>query len=153
MKKRIFTISGGIVLLIFLDQFSKYLAQKYLTNAYSIISNFFELEYSQNTGIAFGIDVPYLILIILGFILIAVVIYVFVKEFKLEEKISQLAMMLIIGGAIGNLIDRFLRGFVVDFIAIWKWPNFNLADIYISTGILLMIIFYGKIRKVNKKHG
>lgn len=148
MKKRIFTISGGIILLTLFDQLSKYLAQKYLTGAYDIIPGFFELEYSQNTGIAFGIGIPYMILIILSFTLIAVIIYVFAKEFKLGNKVSQVALMLVIGGALGNLIDRFLRGFVIDFIAIWKWPNFNLADMYISAGILLMIIYYGRIKKV-----
>lgn len=147
MKKRIFIISGGILFLIFLDQLSKYLAQKYLTSAYSIILGFFELEYSQNTGIAFGIGIPYVILIILSFILIAAVIYVFIREFKIEGKISQVALMLVMGGALGNLIDRFLRGYVIDFIAIWKWPNFNLADMYISIGILLMIVFYGKMTR------
>lgn len=138
MKKRIFAISTGIVFLILLDQSSKYMAQKYL-------------EYSQNTGIAFGISLPQPILIIFSLILIAVIPYIFFKELKHDEKISQLALMLIISGAIGNLIDRFTHGFVVDFISVWKWPDFNLADTYISIGILLMIIFYDNMTRSERK--
>lgn len=148
-------IGSGIAFLVLADQLSKYLIQKYLTSTYSLIPGFFELEYSRNTGIAFGIGIPYPALIILTLILVALVIYIFVREFGFEQKISRLAFMLILGGAFGNLIDRFSRGFVIDFIAIWRWPNFNFADIYISIGILLIVIFHGKItnRKQNIQHG
>lgn len=130
-----------------LDQFSKYLVEKYLQSPYPIFGNFFELEYSQNTGIAFGLPIPQIILIPVAFILMIFIFFFAKKELNLEKNISKTAIALILGGALGNLIDRLVYGYVIDFIAVWEWPNFNLADIYISVGVLLILVFYGRIRR------
>jgi signal peptidase II len=57
----------------------------------------------------------------------------------------------VLGGGLGNLIDRFTRGYVIDFISIWKWPVFNLADVFVTIGVLLIVLFYGKIKAQNQK--
>ncbi|MEK7085857.1 MAG: signal peptidase II [Patescibacteria group bacterium] len=153
MRKIFWNVSGwttAAVILIGLDQLSKYFAQAYLQTPYRLISDFFQLEYSQNTGIAFGISIPQIILIIGSPILIGLIIYLVFKELDLRKTLSILSLILIISGALGNLMDRLIHGFVIDFIAIWRWPNFNLADIYITLGILFMITFYGRINKVKK---
>lgn len=118
---------------------------------YKIIGNFFKLEYTENQGIAFGFNLPapQLVFSILTLLLMIFIIYLAIRELNLNLKLSQFAIALILGGALGNLIDRVTQGFVVDFIAIWKWPNFNLADSFIVIGVLLLVIFYGKIKHVN----
>ncbi len=153
MRKIFWNISGwtaAAIILIGLDQLSKYFAQTYLQTPHRLISDFFQLEYSQNTGVAFGIAIPQIVLIIGSPILIGLIIYLVIKELDCRKTLSILSLILIISGALGNLMDRLIHGFVIDFIAIWRWPNFNLADIYITLGILFMIVFYGKIKKVKK---
>ena len=145
MKKQLAQVLIWSACFAFLDQISKYLVLKYLKSPQ------FLLEYSENTGIAFGIPMPYYILTIGSLALLAVVVYFSFQELDMKKLFSRLSLALIVGGALGNIIDRFTHGFVVDFIAIWKWPNFNLADTFISLGILSIIVFYGKI-KGSKSH-
>ena len=133
--------------LAILDQMSKILIGKYLDGDLSIIGEFFQFQYSENRGIAFGIGVPKTALIILTILLIFVILYYAIKELKIDHKITKISIALIIGGAIGNLIDRLVSGYVIDFIAIWSWPNFNLADIFITVGVLLILVNYGKINR------
>lgn len=151
MKNKIFVTSLWTFLLIFLDQITKYLVHTYLQNSVNLLGSFFRIEYSQNTGVAFGIHVPYIVLIIATVLLVSIVVAVAHKEFKLDDPIAKTGLILIVSGAISNLIDRVSRGFVIDFIAVWHWPNFNLADTYISIGILLMIVFYGRIKRTQNK--
>lgn len=113
----------------------------------------FKLQYTQNTGIAFGIPLNKALLIIGSVILIAAVIIIAKKELNLAKEISRVSVSLILAGAFGNLIDRVFRGYVIDFISIWKWPNFNLADAFIVVGILLLIIFYKKCRIPSRDRG
>lgn len=134
-KLAFFKIAIVTIFLIFLDQFTKRLVLE------------FDFPYTQNTGIAFGIPIPQTALIIITLILIAAIIYVAKKELNLKTALARTATSLILAGAFSNLLDRIARGFVIDFIAIWKWPSFNLADTYIVVGILLIITFYGRLKK------
>jgi signal peptidase II len=147
MKNKFLKFGIYCLILIALDQLTKYLVQP---GTIEVLGNFFRIEYSQNTGIAFGIPVPYTFLIFGNILLMGLIIWIINKEFDMEQPIGKAALILIISGALGNVIDRITRGFVVDFIAVWRWPNFNLADAYISCGILLMIVFYGRIKRINK---
>jgi signal peptidase II len=148
MKNKAIFLAAACLALI--DQLSKNLIEQRLENTVNVLGDFIKLEYSQNTGIAFGIPIPEKILLVIIVIMIAVIIYFADKELNLKNKISQISMALILGGAVGNLIDRFTRGYVVDFIAIGGWPNFNLADSFICIAVLLVIVFYDKIKKVKK---
>lgn len=147
MKNKFLKLGIWCLILIVLDQLTKYFVHNYSQETTEIIGRFFRIEYSQNTGVAFGLPVPYTLLIIGNIFLMGLIIWIINKEFDLEQPIGRAALILILAGAIGNLIDRLTRGFVVDFIGIWSWPNFNLADAYISVGILLMIVFYGRIKR------
>lgn len=147
MKNKFLKPGIWCLVLIVLDQLTKYLVHTYSQETVEIIGRFFRIEYSQNTGVAFGLPVPYTLLIIGNIVLMGLIIWIINKEFDLEQPIGKSALVLILAGALGNLIDRLTRGFVVDFIGVWSWPNFNLADAYISVGILLMIVFYGRIKR------
>lgn len=141
MRKRILLILAATAALILLDQVAKYLAANYPC-ACALF------EYSENTGIAFGIPVPPVLLIILTAALIVAIVYFAKNELNLRSPITQTAFALILAGGIGNLIDRLFRGYVIDFISIWIWPNFNFADVYIVVGVLLILTFYAKVKKV-----
>lgn len=135
---------------LILDQVSKYFAKTTLEQPVNVIGDFLKFEYAENTGIAFSLPVPYLLIIGSNILLIGFLIYLAIKELNLSNKIAQIATSLLIAGGIGNLIDRVWHGFVIDFISIWKYPFFNFADVYIITAVLLLIVFYGKIKRVKK---
>ena len=121
-----------IIILILLDQLTKRLFFQKSMN----IFKFFSISYSENTGIAFSLFQNN------NFILtiITIIILVFIIHLYLKEKNYRFGLAFIIAGAIGNLIDRFTHGFVIDFINLHFWPTFNLADAFIIIGIILIII-------------
>ncbi|MGM9876288.1 MAG: signal peptidase II [Bacilli bacterium] len=134
------------IIFIIIDQLSKIIIVNNLTNNKSIevIKSFFYLTYTNNKGAAFSILTGRRILLILvALIVIGVLIY-YVRKNKIEGKVNKIALSLVIGGSIGNLIDRILRGAVVDFIDVkifgYNFPIFNLADTFIVIGVFLLII-------------
>lgn len=131
---------------ILLDQITKYFAQKN-QNTLEIIGDFLKIEYSQNSGIAFGIQLYKPLLIVISIALLIFLIRFGAKELNLKKNLSIISISLVLAGGIGNLIDRLFRGYVIDFISIWEYPNFNFADAYIVLGILSIVLFYGKLKK------
>ncbi len=136
-----------IAILIAIDQFTKYIAIKYLAMGTPIvfIDNFLQLNYTENYGAAWSIlegKQMLLTLISLGIIL-------GILWFKWKEQTKgalNLALDMIIAGALGNLIDRLLRGFVVDFIDVkfgnlYDYPVFNFADVFIVIGTFIFAYF------------
>lgn len=138
MVKKIF-ITSLIVVLI--DQITKFLTQ----NINLQILPFIRLIDVKNTGAAFGILKDHTILLI--FLSIMIIGFLIYYIDKIEEK-DYIAYGLILGGAFGNLIDRIFLNYVRDFISIWVWPVFNIADAAISIG--LIIIIYNEIKKKKK---
>lgn len=95
---------------------------------------------AQNTGIAFGLLKGYNNLLISIIIVIILILgYFYWKNTKLR-----LAFSFIIAGAVSNLIDRVLNGYIIDFIKIFFWPAFNLADIFIAIGAVLLVYMLQK---------
>lgn len=127
------------VLIIIIDQLSKVLI---IDKNISIIPNFLEFNYTQNTGGAFGIGKINFILISSILIIIGIIVFL-IKENK--NITNYIPFFMLLSGSIGNLIDRVFRGYVIDFIDIniLNFPNFNMADISIVFGItgLLYIMF------------
>ena len=153
MKKKYLYIVLFIVGLVLIDQVSKLLVVNYLSDKIVLINNFFSLDYVKNTGAAFGFfsgNIFFLVLITL-----ALVIYL-IYELKqnIDKKFNLLFIILIISGAIGNLIDRVFRGFVVDFISFIlfnsQMPVFNIADIFVTCGVAGLIFVIFKEEKVWK---
>ena len=148
-KKVVLIILG--ISIILLDQITKaILSGKNLI----IIPNILNLTYTENTGVAFGIGSNNLILIIISNIVVLGIIMRFIKERKEQVNFSILfSLVLILSGGIGNLIDRIVKGYVIDFIDInlFNFPNFNIADISICIGIIsLIVILYKSILKEKK---
>jgi len=134
------------IIFIALDQFSKfYIVQsiKYGTKI-QIIRNFFSLTNVRNFGAGFSIlQNQRTFLIFVPIVAVFVLTYLLVTE-KNKRKITSISYILIIAGAIGNLIDRVRLGFVIDFLDFiifgYDFPVFNLADTFITIGCFLLII-------------
>ena len=124
----------GIVIVI-IDQLSKMLI---INKKIPVIPNFLEFNYTQNTGGAFGIGRINFILIISVLIIIGIIVFL-IKENK--RITNYIPFVLLLSGSIGNLIDRFFRGYVIDFIDIniLDFPNFNIADISIVSGVIVLL--------------
>lgn len=161
--KRILGLSLFVVLLIVLDQVTKGLiVSKFVYGeTYNVIPGFFNLAYVKNTGAAFGMgaggpewfrQVFFLGLPVLFCLWIAFMMYKTIKG----PLMMSMAYALIIAGAIGNLIDRFRLGFVVDmFMFFWKKEEnhfhvFNVADSCITIAAVLLIFDFLKQARLNK---
>ena len=143
MKRIIITCSISILI----DQLIKLLIVNnfVLGSSTSIIKNFFSLTYVQNTGAAFSILSGNLILLICITVLALVFIYLFLVKNEKNTKMNLYFYGVLYGGIIGNLIDRIIRGYVVDYLDFnifnYNFPVFNFADICIVVSILLIVIF------------
>lgn len=139
-----------IFLVIILDQITKYLAIGLKNGSIKVVENFMELVYVENRGAAFGIlQGKKIILVFFTFFIIAALCYFLYKSRSRLSTISKVSISLIIGGAIGNLIDRIFRHFVIDFISVtfpngYEFPVFNVADIAVVCGTFLLIIAFVK---------
>lgn len=143
----------GFFLTIGLDQWTKFLAVKHLMNrpAYSILNGVFELLYSENRGAAFGIlQGRQVFFLLIALIVLSAAVYA-VSRMPANKKYLPLHLiaMFLSAGAVGNMIDRFIRGYVVDFLyfKLIDFPIFNVADCYVTVSMfifLLLFLFYYK---------
>jgi len=130
-------------LIIILDQIIKniILNNFYFGQSLAVINNIFHITYVQNTGAAFGILKNHsLFFIIITIVIISAIIFMLHKSFKGNIYLN-IYFGLILGGAMGNLIDRIRLGYVVDYLDFRIWPVFNLADSFIVIGSIF-IMFY-----------
>ena len=147
------------IILLIIDQISKILVVRLIdiNNGIEVIKNFFYLTYTHNTGAAFSILTGQRIFLILIAIVILIILFNYIRKNKIEGKINKLAFSLIIGGSLGNLIDRIIRGYVVDFLDFkifgYNFPVFNLADTFIVIGafLLLIITIRKEVKHDNRK--
>ena len=140
-----------IVFVIGLDQISKILAVKYLMPLKSIplIKDVFHLTYVENRGAAFGILQNHRwVFMILSTVVMLVIIFVMFRYKKYLHPIMMTGLSFTVGGGIGNMIDRSLKGFVVDFFdfTLIDFAVFNVADTFIciGVGLILLDILLGK---------
>jgi len=145
-------VLSWLVPIIVLDQLTKIIVDRTMPLHHSIpiVDGFFSLTYVRNTGAAFGIfagshevfRLPFLIgvsILAIGFIL------VMLKRLRDDATGLVTALTFILGGAIGNLIDRVRHGEVIDFLDIYysnyHWPAFNLADSFITVGVTITLFY------------
>jgi signal peptidase II len=132
------------IAIVALDQTTKLFASSHLMpgESISVLGDFIRLTLVHNTGAAFGLfpgsRVPF---IVVSVVAIAVVLYLFFRE-TYRSVANRILLGCILGGAIGNLIDRVRLGYVVDFIDVGfgtaRWPVFNAADSAVTIGVLLL---------------
>ncbi|MBN2426367.1 MAG: signal peptidase II [Calditrichaceae bacterium] len=154
-----------IALIVVLDQFSKYIIKSTMSigEHIPVLGEFFQITYVENPGMAFGIKIsnPY---VFMGLSLIAAgVVFYYLYKLRSESWLLQLALIFITAGAIGNLSDRFIYGKVIDFLdfefidivipafsflginfsgyELYRWPVFNVADMAVSGGMIILISY------------
>lgn len=136
-----------VAILIALDQVSKYIIDKnfFEGDTLGVITDFFHITYVKNRGIAFGMFQGKLdIISVATVIAIIAIIYYLYRDRNKMPILEKIGFNFILAGAIGNMIDRVARGFVVDMIdfrGIWAFV-FNLADVWINIGVLLILLEY-----------
>jgi signal peptidase II len=145
----VLVLVAGIVVL--LDQVTKLWVDKTMRvyDTQVIIPGFLDLYYIRNTGAAFGFlsgsqagfRLPFFILV--SIVAVGIILFLFHK-LEDSEVTMPLALSLVLGGAIGNLVDRIRLGEVIDFVLLhykaFRWPAFNVADIAITVGVFLLIL-------------
>lgn len=136
-----------VAILIALDQVSKYIIDNnfFEGDTLEVITDFFHITYVKNRGIAFGMFQGKLdIISIATVIAIIAIIYYLYRDRNKMPILEKIGFNFILAGAIGNMIDRVARGFVIDMIdfrGIWAFV-FNLADVWINIGVLLILLEY-----------
>ncbi len=150
------------VLVVFLDQLTKYMIVKNLAlhSRIVVIEGFLNIIHIRNPGIAFGLfksfGSNYKLISLCCVSAIALFLIIFlIAQVKKGSRLETFSLSLILGGAVGNLIDRFRLGEVIDFVdvhwrAAYHWPAFNVADSAISVGIVLII--FCELTRI-RKHG
>ena len=134
------------ILVILVDFFSKYMVSKLMTvnETIDLIDNFFRITYVKNTGAAFSIFSNNTVLVIIISVVIIGFLLFYIYKNKGNNKLENVSYAFILGGAIGNLIDRLVYGYVIDFldfeILSYDAPIFNLADTFIVIGVILFLI-------------
>ena len=140
------------LLILVIDQFTKWIANTSLSprQIVEIIPGYLRFSLVYNSGVAFGLFdnsnhfwKPY----VLGTLAIVAVVIIIIYSARMpaDRKLLQFALAITMSGILGNLIDRILRGYVIDFIEfhiheVFYWPTFNVADSAITIGIALIII-------------
>ncbi len=132
-----------IISAIVADRVSKVICRQYLRPLGSIpvIKGVFHLTYVENTGAAFGMLQGNTWFLILTSVLVSTVVAYLIWKVKPENRYVKISLALILGGALGNLVDRVLLGYVVDFLDFRIWPVFNIADSCVVVGAILLGYF------------
>jgi signal peptidase II len=149
LKNKYLWVGSIVGIIVILDQITKYLVETHirLREVIPVIPGFFNLTHVRNPGAAFSLlstapDIFRSVFFITVTLVAVVVIVLLIR--KTQERLPVVAFSLIMGGALGNVIDRVHFGEVVDFIQWYYksyfWPSFNVADSAISVGVVLLAI-------------
>ena len=156
LMKTKFKVNLSIILTsftFFFDQFTKYIVfqnMAFLSNVLEIFSGL-NLVYVENKGVGFGIfselDIPFY----LGILSLVISFYIIFLIVKSSSTLEIVSLSFILGGALGNGIDRLFVGYAIDFIDIYyseyHWPAFNFADAFITVGAFLFVSYTFKKKK------
>ena len=142
------------LLLVLADLLSKYIVFNFIDLYQFIkITKFLDLTHIHNFGVSFGLfseTIPPLVIIFISILVVFFIMYLLLNS---QDILEQWGLFIIICGAIANIIDRSLNGYVIDFIYFhlyqFYWPAFNFADIYISIGIIMII--FNMLKKIKKE--
>ncbi len=134
----VFSIIAVIILI--LDQISKFLVINNMNpnDSIPIVQNVFHLTFVRNPGAAFGILPNQTLFFVIATVIVVTILLVVYWKIARNNKILTIALALQLGGALGNLIDRIRFSYVIDFFDFRVWPVFNVADVAIVIGVILL---------------
>ena len=147
MNKKYLIVFSAAFLVALLDQLTKFIIRKNMkfNESVPIIKDIFHLTYVTNTGSAFGLFKGFNLFFVLFSIAVIIGIFYYLRRnINEKEKFLQLAIGLLLGGTIGNMIDRIIYGAVTDFIDFRIWPVFNAADSAVTVSVIILIILLWK---------
>ena len=151
--KKIFIISF-IVLLIDIISKRLIISSLLVDESIRVIDKFFSITYVRNTGVAFSLFDGHVDLIVIINLIIILLMFKYLSNNGINNKIEKFSYGFIFGGAVGNLIDRIIYGYVVDFLDFnlfgYSAPIFNFADTFIVIGVIMFFVFS---REVGDKDG
>ena len=154
-----------IIGIVLLDQLTKYIIKSNMNlyDSFQVLGNFFRITYIENAGMAFGLQMQNKILFTILSVVAAAIVLIYLIRLPKERFIFRFSLALIMGGAIGNLIDRLAVGRVVDFFdveffdisvpafkflfidfpgySMTRWPVFNVADMAVSCGMIIIFAY------------
>lgn len=139
-------IGGSIALtLVVFDEIIKFFALRHLPKTGGVFdSKIFDIHLHLNTGIAFDLPLPLSLTVLLTFIIIIILGTIFVRQKNINPQLS-IAILFILSGAIGNLFDRLVYGFVIDYVLIFGRSLINISDLMIIGGVIA--ILFARARK------
>ena len=139
-----------IPLTVVIDQLSKFAVRGSMTLYQSdpLLGDFFRLTYIHNSGAAFGLNMGSPLLhTLVSIVALGALVYLY-RTLQEDERLLQAALCLVLGGAVGNIIDRLYLGEVVDFFDFGfgdlRWPIFNFADSFVTVGVILLALGYSR---------
>lgn len=141
------TILGIASIIFALDQVTKFLVVKYIPEEFGswsfspALAKIFKFTFITNTGAAFGMFPQLGGVFMVVAIVVVVSIVIFYRHLPIGNFWIRVSLGLQLGGALGNLVDRITRGYVVDFVDIGFWPIFNLADLSIVLGVTILAYY------------
>lgn len=151
MFKKNVRVLGLSIVIVVIDQVTKMLIKYHmeLDQYVTIVGKYIRFHYIMNPGMAFGIQIGEKLFFTIFASIASIVILIFLFRLKEDHFWTRIALASILGGAIGNLIDRIAFGKVLDFVEIGPWPIFNFADVAVTFGmvILILIVFLEKKEK------
>ncbi len=162
-KKKYLSVILVSSFVVLFDQITKYIICELLPihSRIEVLSGFLNIVHVRNPGIAFGLlkwfgnQYRIISLVLVSGVALFLLIFL-IAQIEKNDKLQTFSFSLILGGAIGNLIDRFFLGEVIDFIDVhwysrYHWPAFNVADSAITVGITIIVLYELKIWK-GRKH-
>jgi len=141
-RRKIIALSLCIGLVLVLDQLSKFLVRTNLYLGQSVLSNgFLSFQRVHNPGGVWGLDAPPILWLVLSIVVLIFTIWFYFQYVPTGQILATISIGTVLGGTMGNLIDRLWHGYVIDFISIrlclnYHWPTFNLADCGIVVGAI-----------------
>jgi len=144
---RLTTLLFLVSALVGCDHVTKYVAKSELQggNGLTVLPGWFGLVYTENRDVGFNLlswlpDPPrQIVLMVVGFAASAALLFTLARR-RTASRWHLGALCLVLAGALGNTLDRGLRGYVVDFLHVQHWPVFNLADVYVTLGVIAMFL-------------
>lgn len=143
------------IIFFLIDLVSKIIIKEklFLGQSIKVINNFFNITYVRNTGAAFSILSKHTYLLVFVSIFIITLVLYYINKNKPKTKIEYISYSMILGGAIGNLYDRIVYGYVIDFLDFnifgYEYPIFNLSDSFIFVGVFILIIHIWRCKDAN----
>jgi signal peptidase II len=144
------------VVALAIDQVTKAIASESLgreadTHRVELLGSLLAFEYIENTGAAFGVlEGQGVVLTLIAGAVVAALIWRYVRVGRSSPMLA-VSLGLLVGGALGNVVDRIRLGYVVDFIAVGVWPKFNAADSAVTIGVLMLAWSMSRAERVSRE--